>query len=191
MKLNRPKLNPRLTLVLLALVCVLPVVASYLTFYLWPPARQMNYGELVGPAPVPEGAIAPVAGAAFDPASLKGRWTLAYVGPAACDAACRQSLYFMRQVRTAQGKEMERVERLWLVAGPGQPGPEALEGQQGLGVARTDPAWLDRLGGDGAAAGRIHLIDPLGLVMMRYPATPEPKRMIKDLERLLKYSRVG
>lgn len=191
MKLRFPKLNPRLTLVLLALVCALPVAASYLTFYLWPPAKQMNYGELLGPAPVPEGALAPIAGQAFEGARLKGRWTLAYVGPAACDAACREALYFMRQVRTAQGKEMDRVERLWLVTDAGQPAAEALEGQSGLGLARTDPAWLERLGSQGGGAGRIHLIDPLGLVMLRYPAAPEPKRMIKDLERLLKYSRVG
>jgi hypothetical protein len=185
------KLNPRLTLVLLAAICALPVAASYLTFYLWPPGRQMNYGELVGPAPVPEGAIAPVAGQPFDGARLKGRWVMIYAGPAACDGGCRQALYLMRQVRTAQGKEMDRVERLWLVTDGGQPIPEALEGQAGLAVARTDPVWLARLGGEGAGPGRIHLMDPLGLVMLRYPAAPEPKGMIKDLERLLKYSRVG
>jgi cytochrome oxidase Cu insertion factor (SCO1/SenC/PrrC family) len=190
-KLNPPKLSPQLTLLLLAVVCALPVAASYLAFYLWPPGKQMNYGELVGPTPVPEGAVTPIAGIPFDQASLKGHWVMVYAGPAACDAACRESLYFMRQVRTAQGKEMERVERLWLITDQGQPSAEALEGQPGLTVARTDPAWLARLGGEGTGPGRIHLIDPLGLVMLRYPAGLEPKRMIKDLERLLKYSRVG
>jgi hypothetical protein len=34
-------------------------------------------------------------------------------------------------------------------------------------------------------------IDPLGNLMMRFPADPEPKRMLKDLERLLKASRIG
>lgn len=184
-------LKPRITLALLALVCALPVAASYLTYYVWPPGKQMNYGELLEPTPLPEAALSPIAGLPFDPESLKGRWVMVYVGPASCDQACRESLYYMRQIRTAQGKEMYRVKRLWLVTDGGGPAPSALEGQEGLEVARSDPAWLSRLAGGRADTGRIHLMDPLGLVMLRYPAALEPKRMIKDLERLLKYSQAG
>jgi len=43
----------------------------------------------------------------------------------------------------------------------------------------------------GAVADHIYLIDPLGNLMMRYPRDPEPARIIKDLQRLLKYSRIG
>jgi hypothetical protein len=34
-------------------------------------------------------------------------------------------------------------------------------------------------------------VDPLGNLMMRFPRDPDPSRMIKDLQRLLKASRVG
>jgi len=34
-------------------------------------------------------------------------------------------------------------------------------------------------------------IDPLGNLILRFPPNPDPKRMLKDLERLLKASRVG
>jgi hypothetical protein len=37
----------------------------------------------------------------------------------------------------------------------------------------------------------IYLVDPLGNVMMRFPAGAEPRRMLKDLDRLLKASQVG
>jgi hypothetical protein len=37
----------------------------------------------------------------------------------------------------------------------------------------------------------VYLVDPLGNVMMRFPADAEPRRMLKDLERLLKASQVG
>lgn len=184
-------MKPRLTLALLGLVCALPVAASYLTYYLWPPARQMNYGDLLNPTPLPAGAVTPIAGLAYDRASLERRWVLVYAGPAECGQACAEALYYLRQVRTAQGKEMDRVKRLWLVTDGGVPAPASLERQQGLEVARTDPAWLARLGGGTGAEGRIYLVDPQGLVMLRYPPAPEPKRMIKDLERLLKYSRTG
>jgi hypothetical protein len=37
----------------------------------------------------------------------------------------------------------------------------------------------------------IYVVDPLGNLMMRYPEDPDPGRVIKDLERLLKLSRIG
>jgi len=37
----------------------------------------------------------------------------------------------------------------------------------------------------------IYLIDPLGNVVLRYPVDPDIKRMAKDLERLLRASRIG
>jgi hypothetical protein len=40
-------------------------------------------------------------------------------------------------------------------------------------------------------AGRIYLVDPLGHLMMSYEPGDEPRGMIKDLERLLKYSGLG
>ena len=43
----------------------------------------------------------------------------------------------------------------------------------------------------GNAADHIYLVDPLGNVMMRFPRDADPSRMIKDLQRLLKYSRLG
>ena len=186
------KLNSKMTLMLVALVCALPVAASYATFYFWPPEKQMNYGQLLEPTPIPPGAMTPMAGFKFDPESLEGHWVLVYVGASHCDHQCRESLYYMRQVRTALGKEMSRVKRLWLVTDDGQPDAEILQGQDGLEVAHGDAAWLNKLAKDGApATGRVHVVDPLGLVMLRYPEQLEPKRMVRDLERLLKYSRVG
>ena len=37
----------------------------------------------------------------------------------------------------------------------------------------------------------VYLIDPLGNLMLRFPADPSPSKMIKDLERLLRYSGFG
>jgi hypothetical protein len=42
-----------------------------------------------------------------------------------------------------------------------------------------------------AARSHIFLVDPAGNVMMRFPESPDARRMIKDLARLLKYSRSG
>jgi len=35
------------------------------------------------------------------------------------------------------------------------------------------------------------LVDPLGSLMLRFPRDPDPSKMVKDLERLLKYPGFG
>lgn len=190
------KLTGRQTLLLIAAVCVVPVLASYLAFYVWQPAKSTNYGALLEPRPVVQEALFEIDGKAFSPGQLRGRWILAYAGASACDESCRQTLYYMRQVRTALGKEMDRVERVWLLTDAGRPDEALLKQHPGLHVVRAERSallvQLDAAAGAGADTARaVMTIDPLGNLMMRFPADPEPKRMLKDLERLLKASRIG
>ena len=93
-------------LALLALFFLLPVGASYLIWWLdLAPGTTGNYGTLLRPQQV----ALPAAG------ELKGKWVLVQFDGGACDAGCERKLYFMRQVRRAQGKEMQRMARLWLL----------------------------------------------------------------------------
>lgn len=188
----------RRTLLLLALVCALPVIASYLTFYFWPPSGRVNHGELLVPAALPTGPLAGIGGQTpLSRAELEGRWTLVYAGAAGCDRACETSLYAMRQARLAQGKEQTRVGRLWLLTDGGLPSEEIMSLQPDLRLARAEGDWLATL--PGAALGvHLYLVDPLGNVMMRFPpvpdgdgATAEVRGIVKDLQRLLKYSALG
>lgn len=183
----------RRTLLLLAFVCVLPVLASYLTFYVWQPAGRVNYGELIGPTPLPRTGLAPAADQPpLTTADFEGRWTLVHAGPAACGEACLAAIHTTRQVRLAQGKEMTRIARVWLLTDTAAPAALPAADAEGLRIARLggDPAWLAAL--PGAAAGtHIYLVDPLGNAMMRFPPAADPKRMVKDLQRLLKYSALG
>lgn len=177
------KADARRTLLLIAAVCIAPVIAGYLLFWFWTPAAGSNYGELLQPAQWQPGRLVDGKGAAVDPAGLRGRWVMVYANRAECDAACRKDLWTMRQVRTAQGKEMDRVERVWLVTDAGAPDPDLLAQHPGLRVLNASSV--------ASAAGQIEVVDPLGNRMMRYPAQPEPKRMIRDFQRILKYSRTG
>lgn len=161
-------------LALVALVCAAPFVLGTLAYVMgWSPGRPGNYGELIPPRSVGLPQIE----------ALRGKWVLVSADAAACDAYCERKLYFMRQVRRAQGKDMERIERLWLVSGPGAPRPELLAAIEGTRVAAAEhPAF---------AREHIYLVDPLGNLMLRFPRDPDPARMIKDLQRLLRYSRMG
>jgi cytochrome oxidase Cu insertion factor (SCO1/SenC/PrrC family) len=71
-----------------------------------------------------------------------------------------------------------------------RPDPRVLAGLEGMTVAVT-PTGLKLPPGAGNDRAHIYLVDPNGNVMMRWPAAAEPKRMLKDLERLLKASQIG
>jgi hypothetical protein len=161
-------------LLLIGIVCAAPLVlgtAAYL--FGWSPGRPGNYGELIEPRAVSLESVA----------ALRGKWVLVTADAAACDAYCEKKLYFMRQVRRAQGKDMERVARLWLVSDAGKVRPELLAAIEGTQLARAEDPRFTR--------DHVYLVDPLGNLMLRFPREPDPSRMIKDLQRLLRYSRVG
>jgi hypothetical protein len=174
------------TLALILAVCVMPFVASYLVYYLWPPQSRMNYGTLIDPRPFPAAPLERPDGTRFSIAGLKGRWVMLQVDASACAAPCRRKLYQMRQVRLAQGREMGRIERVWLIRDDGPVDPALLHEYDGTHVARAGSGALSALPAEREAADHIYLIDPFGNLMLRFPQDADPSRMKKDLERLLK-----
>jgi hypothetical protein len=170
----------RAKLIAIALVCAAPVVLGTLAYvFRWAPGAKGNYGELVEPRVL--------AAPPFD--GLRGKWILVSIDAAACDARCERKLYFMRQLRKATGKNQERVERLWLLTDPRSPSAALLSAIEGTHVMRADAALLESF--PGTPSAHIYLVDPLGNLMLRFPRDPDPSAMLKDLERLLRYSRVG
>jgi hypothetical protein len=176
----------RLTLWLLLAVCAAPIIGSYAAYYFWQPASHVNYGELLEPRPLPDAALHALDGRPFRLAGLKGEWVLLMAGPSTCDERCRMNLVYMRQVRLAQGKEAGRIERVWLLTDAAVPDAVLLAEHPGLHVVRDPKTALTSAL---PAPGPIHVIDPLGNLMMRYPADPDPRRMLKDVARLLRHSK--
>jgi len=56
---------------------------------------------------------------------------------------------------------------------------------------RGGTGLIDAFPAPRAPADHIYVIDPLGNLMMRFPPDPDTRRLIKDLSRLLKASRIG
>jgi len=177
----------RAKLALLAAFFLLPIGASWFVWHFHLAAGTAgNYGELLPPRPAALPALA----------ALKGKWVLVQFDGGACAASCARKLYFMRQVRRAQGREMARIERLWYVTDAVPPAPGLLVAFEGTLIARaggTQPgaALPAAFAEERALAEHIYLVDPLGNLMMRFPRDPDPSRVIKDLQRLLKYSGFG
>jgi len=188
---EKPK-KSLLSLWLLLVLCAAPVVASYVAYYFWQPSGHVNYGELIGPRPLPDARFTLADGAPFPWHNLKGKWVLAIVDSGNCDAYCQSKLLYMRQARLAQGKEMDRIERAWLIADDAKPAPATVAEYQGTWLIRAaDSEFLKLFPAPRASADHIYIIDPLGNLMMRFPRDADPRKMVKDIARLLKASGIG
>ncbi len=184
------------TLFLVIAACAAPVILSYLTYYVIKPQTRTNYGDLIDPRayPIPNLGSVNLEG---QPASLQqfhGKWILLQVDGASCDEACKQKLYYMRQLRLTQGKEMDRIERVWLVTDAAPLDIGLMKQYDGTHLLRVDPqklaAWLPVVEGT-KASDHLYMIDPLGNLMMRFPKDPDANKIKKDITRLLKASGIG
>ncbi|MDP3082381.1 MAG: hypothetical protein Q8N44_01645 [Rubrivivax sp.] len=192
---GRRTTHGRLKMLLVLLVCAAPVVASYLTYFVIRPQARTNYSELILPTrPLPALALQALDGSAVDAASLKGQWLLVAVGPSACGEACQRQLFTQRQLREMLGRERDRLDKIWLLtddAPLAAPLQAALDGGAPVRALRADRAalanWLAPAAGQ-ALEDHLFVVDPMGEWMMRVPAAPEPGRVKRDLERLLRAS---
>lgn len=177
-------------------ICAAPVIASYLTYYVIKPEGRTNYGTLLDPRAYP---MPPLGSTSLDgqPATLdayKGKWIMLQVNGADCTQTCKTKLYDMRQLRLTQGKDMDRIERVWLVTDKEPLEIFVLREYDGTHVLRVDPAalkaWLPAEEGT-TPADHLYMIDPLGNLMMRFPKDADANKIKRDLGKLLKASRIG
>lgn len=184
----------RFKMILVLLVCAAPVIASYLSYYVFRPQLRNNYGTLIEPMrPLPQAAALPLTdlqGRPVDPSTLLDQWLLVVVADGSCDATCERLLYAQRQLRESMGREKERLDRVWLVTG-NAPRAELLPAVAQATVLRTDAAalkqWLQPAPGESIGA-HLYLVDPMGHWMMRFPPQFDPAKVKRDLDRLLRAS---
>ena len=178
-------------------VCAAPLIASYFTYYvIKPKGGQTNYGALIDPRayPIPAMASTTLDGKPARLEDYKGKWIMLKVGPSDCGADCQDQLFAMRQLRTMQGKEADRIERVWMITDDQPLETMLLRVNDGTRMLRA-PAdavakWLPVEQGS-KLEEHIYLIDPLGNLMMRFPARPDPAKVKKDISKLLKASAIG
>ena len=185
------------TIGLLAGIFFLPLALSFYMYYGagWRPAASTAHGELYSPArPIPMADLRDAKGTIAPVNVLSEKWALVYVGDGACDAACKSSLYFMRQTRLSLNNEMTRVARVFLATAQccnnellerEHPGLVTLDasGPEATALIATFPL-TDRV-------QSLFIVDPLGNLVMRYDTRESPKGLLDDLKKLLKLSHIG
>jgi len=175
------------------LVCVAPIVASYFTYYVIRPDGRRNFGELIDPQrPLPTITGRTLDGQTLALPSLKGQWLLMTVSGGNCDARCEKNLYLQRQMRETLGKEMGRVDRVWLITDEAAVAPGLLPALKGATVLRVPAAelaqWLQPEKGSDIQ-NHLYVVDPVGNWMMRFPPNMDAAAAAKakrDLDRLLR-----
>lgn len=177
-------------------ICASPLIASYLTYYIIKPEGRTNYGALIDPRayPMPAFSATTLDGNSIGLDALKGKWIMLQVNGSECEDACKKRLHDMRQLRLTQGKDKDRLERVWLITDEKPLETMLIREYDGMHMlrAREDvlKTWLPVEQGT-TMADHIYMIDPLGNLMMRFPKDADPNKMKKDIAKLLKASRIG
>jgi hypothetical protein len=193
---RRRKSTGRWKLFAIIAVCASPLIGSYLAYYVIKPSGRTNYGEILDPRLYPKPALGST-GLDGKPLSLdafKGKWVMLQVDGGACDPGCETKMLDMRQLRLMQGKEMERIERVWLITDAAPLDTLLMRKYDGTRLLRVQPElvqkWLPAEAGTNVR-DHLYMIDPLGNLMMRFPKDADPNKIKKDLGKLLRASSIG
>ncbi|OZI66352.1 SCO family protein [Bordetella genomosp. 11] len=187
----------------ITLAPILGAVIMYLNPQWWPDDSS-NYGTLVEPQrDMPAPAALPLAtldGQPFDLASLKGKWLLMAADGGACPESCARKLFIIRNTHASQGKNVDRLARVWFITDDAPVPQKVLDAYRGTVMVRGRPEQLAPflLGAPAGAAdpaaalaGPIWMVDPLGHLMLQFPAEADPVRVRKDVSKLVYNSRIG
>lgn len=193
-------------LIWIILVCLAPIFFALAAYYVpalgFRPDDSTNYGKLLDPQrPVPSAqtlGLKTEDGQPFDLASLKGQWVLATADQGACPESCVTKLFILRNSHASQGKNVERLSRIWFVTDDAPIPDQIREAYQGTIIVRADP---EKLAGfltpnasqpaEQALAAPMWIIDPLGNLMLEFPADADPVSVRKDISKLIYNSRIG
>ena len=195
----------RKQLLLLVAFFVAPILIAVIMYNTMPaggPAKTKNYGDLVVPArPLVDVALHTEAGKDFKFSDMNKTWVMIYIGGSECDKTCADILYRMRQSRLAQRGEHLRIKRLYIsTSGKAKASlKKVLKEHTGLelvsGSTENIKAVLKQFKlenkSDAKSANRLYLADPFGNLMMSYESDFDARGLIKDVELLLKISRIG
>jgi len=188
----------RLKMFVIFAICAMPVIGSYVAYYVVKPTTTKSYGELIAPLKaMPDVAAKKLDGTPVTLASLKNQWLLVSSSSGACEMSCEATLKLQRQLREMMGREKDRLDWVWLVNDEVAIKPELAQGlstlqtqaNSGFAALRVESsavqAWL------GDAGQYLYLVDPMGNYMMRFNAdisNADAVKIKRDIERVLRAS---
>lgn len=183
------------TLWLLLASFILPAVAAYAYFFFGDRPEPDTYGELITPVvDIEKLELTDVLGNPIPRKDLASSWRMFYITAETCSEQCEQSLYNMRQINIALGKNQSRVAHAVLHSATARTDFISLLEEKHPHVYRakipSQKLQLLQLNNP-AQQSAIYLMDPHGNIMMRFVDGLDPKLILKEINKLLKISRIG
>jgi cytochrome oxidase Cu insertion factor (SCO1/SenC/PrrC family) len=137
-----------------------------------------------------------VQGKAIKPQQWLKIWSIVTIDTTGCAEACQAQIHLLKQVHTSLDKDIKRVQRVLLAPSINADTASALQKQYPdliilAGADAQSSQLMAEFNVAGTPKGRVYLVDPLGNLMMSYPADMNPKGMQTDLKKLLKNSWAG
>lgn len=182
-------------IILIFLFFLTPVIVAVLLhsqWFSWQPGGTRNHGDLIQPViPLPEFQVMSLAGERLAREDLLERWQLVHLRSTACDEACLEDLYWLRQVRLAQDRHQPDVGLLLIST---VSVPEAVQAQ--VTELASDFAVIDGNAGSelaeffpppGTGQG-FYILDPMANIILSYASDADPNGIRRDLRRLLTWT---
>ena len=165
---------------------VAPILVAYALNVWWPnwsPFGRMNHGQIVESSWTFEVA-------ALDQDAMHradGRWILLHPAISGCDGDCKSILELTRRVHISLGQDHDRVVRA-LVYPDGLRVDGARPADAELILMTVSATWFDKFAGDIPV---LLLVDPQRRAVLQYDRDLQGKGLARDLERVLKISKIG
>ena len=187
----------RIKFLLIVFIFTVPFVISYhlsKDYHAGGELQTSNYGSFINP-------IVELSQSTFDDYSGENlnvnqhltKWSLIYRMPENCSQRCSDEIYLIRQVNIALGKDMNRLERV-IVLNQTIPSSEVddlvIKYPKAIVVKNNSSTFINEIN---KITDRYVLLltDPLGNVILGYDEGFEGKKLLKDIKKLLKLSKIG
>ena len=179
--MNDAQAKGRRTLILIALLFALPIAGAMYMYYSNTaiPVANTAKGNLIDP---------PVQ---LSEDTFRKVWTLLVASGDECDQTCLDSLVSIRQVRLSLGPKMTRMQTVFLPGDSAAVRSEMKNEFPKMIVMQPEWSHQTRTEMGSFENGEIFLVDPLGNMMMSYPAGTDMGDIRKDVAHLLKLSGIG
>ena len=184
------KKNSKRTMLILATVFIVPVLVAKLALeFNWFNNAATNQGELISPA---------LDLRALKSSSDEPKWQLLYLLPSDCQASCENAIYSIGQIRSALGRESDRVEALVIATKLSDKQQLAsLKDQSSIRIFTAEQQALNKVF-QGTPTEGIFIVDTLSNVILRYAPQSDQQQavlhsrdILLDMKKLLKLSRIG
>lgn len=174
----------RLKLLLLLGIVLGPMLLAYAMYHgqFWVPSERTYHGQLIGDGTQRQ---------ALGVEASESRWQLLVTTTDNCNADCQALVYTARQINIALNREALRVTHALASGIPVSQTYQTVLAREypQLSQYPLDSRQYQQQLQDPSPS--LWIVDPLGYIVLRYAPSDNGRDILKDLQLLLKLSRIG